>query len=54
MIASVVPALVWAEDVKGTVKSVDVRGKRFILTMKPGDQDVLVRVAEGTTLGSVG
>ena len=54
LVVVVVPALVWAEDVQGTVKSVDVRGRRFVLTTKSGDQDVVVRVNEGTPLGGNG
>ena len=53
---AMVPGLVWAEDVLGTVKSVDVRAKRFVLTTKTGDQDqdVVVRVNQGTPLGGDG
>ncbi len=54
MVIVVIPALVWADDVQGTVKSVDVRGRRFVLTTKSGDQDVVVRVNEGTPLGGNG
>jgi hypothetical protein len=54
LVVTVVPALVWAEDVLGTVKSVDVRGRRFVLTTKSGDQDIVVRVNEGTPLGGDG
>lgn len=46
----VVPALVWAEDVLGTIKSVDVPGRRFVLTPDASHQDVVVRVNEGTDL----
>jgi hypothetical protein len=54
VVVAMVPALVWAEDVLGTVKSVDVRGRRFVLTTKSGDQDIVVRVNEGTPLGGDG
>ena len=54
LVVAVVPTLAWAEDVQGTVKSVDVRGRRFVLTTKSGDQDVVVRVNEGTPLGGDG
>ena len=46
----VVPALVWVEDVLGTIKSVDVPGRRFVLTPDASHQDVVVRVNEGTDL----
>jgi len=49
-----VPALGWAEDVVGTVKSVDARAKNFVLTTKSGDQEVVVRVNDGTPLGGDG
>ena len=54
LVVAMVPALVWAEDLLGTVKSVDVRGRRFVLTTKSGDQDVVVRVNEWTPLGGDG
>ena len=54
ILVAVVPELAWAEDVTGTVKSVDVRGKRCVLTTKSGDRDVVVRVHEGTSLGGDG
>ncbi len=53
-VVAVLPALLRAEDVLGTVKSVDVRGRRFVLTTISGDQDVVVRVNEGTPLGGDG
>ena len=54
LVVAMVPTLVWAEDLLGTVKSVDVRGRRFVLTTKSGDQDVVVRVNEWTPLGGDG
>ncbi len=54
LVVAVVPALVWAEDVLGTVKSVDVRGRRFVLSTNTGDKDIVVRVNEGTPLGGDG
>ena len=54
LVVVAVPALVWAEDVVGTVKSVDARAKRFVMTTKPGEQDIVVRVNDGTPLGGDG
>jgi len=50
----VVTVPVWAEDVLGTVKSVDVRARRFVLTTKTGEQDIVVRVNQWTPLGGDG
>ncbi len=54
LVVTVVPAVVWGEDVLGTVKSVDVRGRRFVLTTKTGEQDIVVRVNQWTPLGGDG
>jgi uncharacterized protein len=50
LVIALVPALVWAEEVLGTIKSVDVPGKRFLLTQDSDHQDVAVRVTERTEL----
>jgi hypothetical protein len=55
LVVAIVPVLAWAEDLLGTVKSVNVAGKTFVLTT--GDiekREVTVRVVDGTELKGEG
>jgi hypothetical protein len=56
LVVACVPILAWAEDLIGVVKSVDVPGKRFVLTLgvEPDKRDVKVRVNEATELKGAG
>ena len=48
LVVAVVPSLVGAEEIMGTIKSIDVPVGRLVLTPELGHQDVMVRVNEAT------
>jgi hypothetical protein len=50
LVVAAIPALASADDVLGTVKSVDLPGSRFVLMSDSSHQDVVVRVNRATAL----
>jgi hypothetical protein len=55
LVVAIVPVLAWAEDLLGTVKSVNLAGKTFVLTTGDAEKhEVTVRVEDGTELKGEG
>ncbi len=55
LVVAIVPVLAWAEDLLGTVKSVNLATKSFVLTTGDAEKhEVTVRVEEGTELKGEG